>query len=95
MIARLPTGNRFPDYFAQLDRASDRVQVLTLGETTLKRPFIVAFISAPENIRNLAKLKEIQRKLADPRLVQTESERERLFREGKTVVVISCSIHST
>ncbi len=83
------------NYFAQLDRASDRVQVLTLGETTLKRPFIVAFISAPENIRNLAKLKEIQRKLADPRLVQTEAERDRLLREGKAVVVISCSIHST
>lgn len=83
------------NYFAQLDRASDRVQVQTLGETTLKRPFIVAFISAPENIRNLAKLKEIQRKLADPRLIQTEAERDRLLRDGKTIVVISCSIHST
>lgn len=82
------------NYFAQLDRASDRVQVLTLGETTLQRPFIVAFISAPENIRNLAKLKEIQRKLADPRLIQNEAERDRLLRDGKTVVVISCSIHS-
>ena len=83
------------NYFAQLDRASDRVQVQTLGETTLKRPFIVAFISSPENIRNLPKLKEIQRKLADPRLIQTEAERERLLRDGKAVVVISCSIHST
>src|ERR1044071_9611111 len=83
------------NYFAQLDRASDRVQVQTLGETTLKRPFIVAFISSPENIRNLPKLKEIQRKLADPRLIQTDAERERLLRDGKAVVVISCSIHST
>jgi hypothetical protein len=81
-------------YFAQLDRASDRVSVQTIGETTLKRPFVVAFISAPENIRNLAKLKEIQRKLADPRLVQTEAERDRLLRDGKTFVAISCSIHS-
>ncbi|HKQ99590.1 MAG TPA: M14 family zinc carboxypeptidase [Pyrinomonadaceae bacterium] len=83
------------NYFAELDRASDRVRVETLGTSTLNRPFIVAFISAPENIRNLAKLKEIQRKLSDPRLVQTEAERALLLREGKTVVVISCSIHST
>jgi hypothetical protein len=83
------------NYFAQLDRASDRVHVQTLGETTLKRPFIVAFISAPENIRNLSKLKEIQRRLADPRLTLSETERERLLQDGKTVVVISCSIHST
>ncbi|MBA2734852.1 MAG: peptidase M14, partial [Acidobacteria bacterium] len=92
---KIADWKQISNYFAQLDRASDRVQVQTLGETTLKRPFIVAFISAPENIRNLAKLKEIQRKLADPRLVQSEAEREQLFREGKTIVVISCSIHST
>ncbi|MDT5122596.1 MAG: hypothetical protein QOC96_2078 [Acidobacteriota bacterium] len=83
------------NYFAQLDQASDRVQVQTLGETTLHRPFIVAFISAPENLRNLSKYEEIQRKLADPRAITDEAERERLIHEGKTIVAISCSIHST
>jgi hypothetical protein len=83
------------NYFAQLDKVSDRVQVQTLGLTTLQRPFIVAFISAPENIRNLAKFKEIQRQLADPRIIKSEAERDRLLHEGKTIVAISCSIHST
>ncbi len=83
------------NYFAQLDKASDRVLVSQVGETTLGRPIIVAFISAPENIRELAKYKNIQRRLADPRLVRTDAEREQLVREGKTVVAISCSIHST
>lgn len=82
------------DYFARLDRASDRVLLQTLGETTLRRPFIVAFISAPENIRDLSKYKEIQRKLSDPRTVRDPVERDRLLLEGKTVVAISCSIHS-
>ncbi|MCA1849953.1 MAG: M14 family metallopeptidase, partial [Acidobacteria bacterium] len=83
------------DYFARLDRASDRVEVRTVGQTTLDRPLLAAFISAPENIRELAKYQEIQRRLADPRTVRDESERDRLVSEGKTVVVISCSIHST
>ena len=83
------------DYFARLDRASNRVAVQTIGETTLQRPLIVAFISAPENIRDLAKYKEIQRRLADPRTVGDDAERERLIREGRTVVAVSCSIHST
>lgn len=83
------------DYFARLDRASDRVLVQTLGETTLARPLIVAFISAPENIRNLAKYKEIQRALSDPRMVRDEVERTRLLHEGRAIVAISCSIHST
>jgi Zinc carboxypeptidase len=91
---KIADWKQISNYFAQLDRASDRVHVQTLGETTLKRPFIVAFISAPENIRNLSKLKEIQRRLADPRLVSTEAERDRLFHDGKVVVAISCSIHS-
>jgi len=83
------------DYFTRLDAASDRLVLRTIGETTLRRPLVVAFISAPENIRNLARYQDIQRRLADPRLVQGEAERDALLREGKTVVVISCSIHST
>ncbi len=55
-------------YFARLDAASDRVKVRQIGETTLGRPMIVAFISAPENIRDLAKYKEIQRRGSASRL---------------------------
>jgi len=83
------------NYFTRLDAASERVRVQTLGQTTLGRPLVVALISAPENIRNLAKYQDIQRRLADPRLALAEAERETLTSEGKTVVVISCSIHST
>lgn len=83
------------NYFTRLDKASDRVYVQTIGETTLKRPLIVAFISAPENIRNLNILKEIQRRLADPRTITKDAERDRLLRDGKTIVAITCSIHST
>jgi hypothetical protein len=92
---RLADWTQITKYFARLDDESERVQVKTVGETTLGRPMIVAFVSAPENIRNLAKYQDIQRRLADPRLVSNDAERERLVREGKTVVVISCSIHST
>lgn len=83
------------DYFARLDRASDRVATRELGTTTLGRPFIVVFISAPENIRELAKYQEIQRRLADPRLLRDDVERDRLVQDGRVVVAISCSIHST
>ncbi len=83
------------NYFARLGQASDRVQVQTIGQSTLGRPLIAAFISAPENIRNLGKYKEMQARLADPRQVVSDAERDRLVKEGKAVVAISCSIHST
>ena len=83
------------DYFKRLDRASDRVALRDLGQSTLGRTLFAAFISSAENIRELDRYRDIQRRLADPRLVNSDAERERLVREGKTVVVVSCSIHST
>jgi Zinc carboxypeptidase len=82
------------NYFTRLG-SSNRVRVQTIGQSTLGRPLIAAFISAPENIRNLEKYKAIQARLADPRKVLTDAERDQLIRDGKAVVVISCSIHST
>ena len=35
------------DYFARLDKASNRVLVQKIGDSTLRRPIIVAVISAP------------------------------------------------
>lgn len=87
--------SQITDYFERLDRASDRVVVQTLGQSTLKRPLIVAFISARENILALSKYKEIQQQLADPRKISQNTPRERLLANGKVVVAISCSIHST
>src|SRR5215217_7654180 len=87
--------SQITDYFERLDRASDRVLVQTLGQSTLKRPVIVAFISARENILALPKYKEIQQQLADPRKITQEIQHDGLLANGKVVVTISCSIHST
>ncbi|HJP94595.1 MAG TPA: M14 family zinc carboxypeptidase [Pyrinomonadaceae bacterium] len=87
--------SQITDYFERLDRASDRVLVQTLGQSTLKRPLIVAFISARENILALAKYKEIQQQLADPRRITQNIQLDRLIANGKVVVTISCSIHSS
>jgi hypothetical protein len=83
------------NYFARLDAASDRVKVQTLGETTLKKPFIVAFISSEQNIRELETIKQINQKLADPRMLKDKEQLDYMVAKGKTIVSISCSIHST
>ena len=90
----LPSWKQITDYFTALDRASPRVRVRTLGKTTLGRPFLVAFISDSSTLANLEHYRQIQRKLMDPRL-QAAGERERLLDEGKNVILITSSIHST
>jgi hypothetical protein len=83
------------DYFARLDRASDRVLVKEVGRSTQDRPLIVAFISSGSNIKNLEKYRQISAKLADSRTVRSPHEADELIKNGKAIVSISCSIHST
>ena len=91
---KLPTWKQVTDYFAALDAASPHIQVRTLGRTTLGRPFIVAFISDSANLANLETFRRIQQQLLDPR-TRTAADRERLLSEGRNVVLITSSIHST
>jgi hypothetical protein len=85
------------EYFRRLAAASPRVRVEELGKTTLGAPFVLATISAPENIERLETYKDIQRKLADPRQfgARREVKAEGYRSNGKTVVLITCGVHST
>ncbi len=81
-------------YFNLLSRNSDKIQVREIGRTAEGKPMIAAFIAAPETLRNLERYREIQRRLADPRIT-TPQEAAPLFAEGKNVVLLTCSIHAT
>ncbi len=87
--------SQITNYFARLDAKSDRVLVKEIGKSTLGKPLIVAFISSANNIKNLEKLRQINAKLANPNLIKDAVELENLVKNGKTIVSISCSIHST
>ena len=86
--------DRVVSYFQALEKGSDRIRVTELGKSTEGRPLIAAAIAQPETLRSLDRYREIQRRLADPRLTP-ESDAEKLAAEGKSVVLITCSIHST
>jgi hypothetical protein len=82
-------------YFSLLAETSPRVVVDTLGPTTVGNPFVMLTITSPANHARLEELHEIQMKLADPRLIVGEDELQRLFDEGKAVVLITQGIHAT
>lgn len=86
---------KITDYFTKLDKASKNVEVKEIGKTTNGKPLIVAFISSAKNIKDLEKYRQISAKLADPRTIASESELADLIKNGKVIVSISCSIHST
>jgi hypothetical protein len=81
-------------YFQTLAKSSDRVRVDELGKTADGRPFIAVTIADAPTLRNLDRYRTIQQRLADPRKT-SPAESEKLVAEGKTVVLITCSIHAT
>jgi hypothetical protein len=54
-------------YLQALDAASPRVVLQDLGKTTLGEDLVMAVISSEENLRNLPRIKEVAKRLADPR----------------------------
>ena len=96
---KLASWSQVLSYFDKLDRASDRVRFEELGKSTMDKPFVMATISAPENLARLEEYKRIQDLLADPRKLGPPAVRDRkaleLIARGKTIVLITCGIHST
>src|SRR6266478_1830908 len=66
---KLASWAQVVEYFQKLAAASDRVRFEEIGKSTMGAPFVYATISAPENLKRLDEFKEIQRQLADPRII--------------------------
>ncbi len=72
-LARYP---RILEYFQHLAKTTNRVQYQELGKTTMGNPYVLATVSAPENLARLEKLIAINRRLADPRGLTEAEARE-------------------
>lgn len=81
-------------YFEKLDQDSRKMEVLTIGESTLGKPIIMGVITSEENMTQLDKFREITRKLRNARDLTSE-EAMQLADEGKVMVLFTCNLHST
>ena len=82
------------EYYELIDAASDRVQVVHMGPSTLGEPFLSIFVSSPENLARLDDYKRMNAVLQDPR-GHTEAEIDDAVANGKVVFVQSYALHST
>lgn len=62
------TYDQLVSYMRELDRVSDRIEILESGRTYENRPMLYMFISTPENIRNRETIREKNLQLAKPEL---------------------------
>ena len=82
-------------YFEALAKASDRIDYRELGKTTLGAPFIALVISSPQNLRRLDYYRQVNAGLADPRSFRTSRAAREALQNGKAIVLVTSSIHST
>src|SRR5437867_924414 len=79
---KLADYRQIASYFKALKAASPRVEIEVLGKTTLGEDMFMAVISSEENIRNLKRIRDVAKKLADTRGL-SDKEIAALAREGK------------
>src|SRR6266404_5996719 len=90
----LANYTQYVDYLKKLDAESDRMTVEEIGTSSEGRPIYLAIITSPENLKNLARYKEISQRLAHAEGL-TEEQARSFAAEGKAVVWIDGGIHAT
>ena len=81
-------------YWSRLEKESPRLKVASIGATEEGRPQLMAIVTSPENHRDLARYRDISRRLA---LVEgiSEEQASQLSSEGKAVVWIDAGLHAS
>jgi zinc carboxypeptidase len=80
-------------YFRKLAQASRRIVLEDFGRSANGKPMLVAYISSEENLKQLSRWKETNRRLALG--LATQEEARRLSREGKAIVWIDSGLHAS
>jgi hypothetical protein len=90
----LPDYVRMTEYWRRLDAASDRVSLVDIGRTAEGRTQLMAIVTSPANHARLGELREISRRLAAGRGLDSLQARA-LAARGKAVVWIDGGLHAS
>ncbi|MEA2599429.1 MAG: hypothetical protein QOF89_421 [Acidobacteriota bacterium] len=82
------------EYLRLVAAGSGRISIESAGKSTQGNDMPVVVITSEENQLHLDRYREIARRLANPDGL-SEAEARALAREGKTIALVTCSIHST
>lgn len=90
---KLADYSQILSYFQSLEKASNRIKLQEIGQTSTGKPMYVAFLSSPENLKKLEHYREINRRLALG--LADETEALKLAEQGKVFVWIDSGLHAT
>ncbi|MCH8246827.1 MAG: peptidase M14 family protein [Bacteroidetes bacterium] len=91
---QLARWDKLVEYYELLGEQSSRLIVVNSGPSTMGNPFLILFISSPDNLARLDELKQINAILSDPR-GYSDLEIEGAIANGRAVIVQSMGLHSS
>ena len=91
---KIAAWDKIVAYLRVLEQESDCLQVVDMGPSTEGNPFLLAFISSPQNLANLARLQAVNAQISDARGLSEDAVKS-LISEGKVVICQSMGIHAT
>lgn len=91
---KLADWDKLHAYYQVLDQASDRMQMVEVGKSSEGRPYVAIFISSPENLARLDRLRQLNAQIADPRGLPQAQARQ-VVDEARAVVIQSFALHSS
>lgn len=80
-------------YMRSLDAASDRVKVISLGQSEEGREMILLAISDEANMAKLDEYRQINKQLGDPRTID-DAKAETLIKQGLPMYLLTGGMHS-
>jgi hypothetical protein len=92
---KLIRWDKIVEYMKLAAANSDRVRFRELGKTSNNNPFIALETSSPDTLKNLDRYKQLEKRLYFQGGAPSDGERDEIFRQGKLVLLITCSIHAT
>ena len=92
---KLARWDKIVAYLKLVEGASDRVRVRELGKSTEGNPFVAVEIASADTLKRIDYYRALQRRLYFQDGIPTAAERDEIFQSGKSVVLVTCNIHST
>ena len=90
---KLAKWNQLVEYYELIGAESDRVHLVNVGTSTLGRPFLVLYVSSPENLARLDDYQRMNAVLQDPR-GHSQDEIDAAIAGGKVVFLQGYALHS-
>ena len=91
---KLADYDQIQAYFKKLASESPKIKLLDIGVSALKKPMFMAVITSEANMAKLDTYRNIAKRMRDAADLSLEDARK-LSREGKAILLITCSLHAS